>query len=251
MDNLIVGMDGHIPIGGRTPWHDTYETEKAPLGTRKFLSDGSVFKFMRNGATALDNNVLLQNADSADDHAVNLAVAAAAVGTKSVTVTNGATTAITANMYKGGKLQVNDAGAATTTEGYEYYIDSHPAAATGATCVITLRDELQIALTTASQVALIKSPYDAVIVNPTTATGYPVGVSRVVVAASYYFWCQTWGPVSCLIAGTPAIGTGLTYGTTAGALNIMATDGQIAPIAIIQETGVSGEYKEVWLMISP
>lgn len=188
-----------------------------PLGTVLITDDG-VFRYTKNGAGAVTIGKLLQQAVSGADHIIDLAVAAAAaVGATSVTITNGGTTAITADMFKDGYLLINDAAG----EGAVYKIKSNAAAATGASCVITLVDPIEVALTTSSKVGLRKNLYDSVVVCPTTLTGVPVGwVNLSSFTASYYSWIKSKGIIAALTNGTVIVGKMVAPSeTTAGAVD--------------------------------
>ena len=176
----------------------TSADQKEELGTLRILNDGRKFRYAKNGASALvAGNAVMAPAVVANH--VELAVAAAAAtGSKSVTVTLGGT-AVTQNQYAGGFLQINkEAGI-----GHQYKILSHPAADAAANVVLTLEDPIVDALTTSSEASLIANPYAAVVVT-TGATCIPVGVAPCDVAANAYFWSQTGGVACVETNGTPA-----------------------------------------------
>jgi hypothetical protein len=163
---------------------------------------------------------MLQDAAPVATHK-DLVVAAAGIGASQVTVTNGITNAITKDQYAGGFLHVNDG----TGFGQCYRIKGHPAAAASATCVITLWDELTVALVAAatSEVALTAPPYKGMLVVPNAAlSAVARGVALIVVPINHYFWCQTKGPAPCWAEGTLAIGQPVGIGGT--------TDGACGPI---------------------
>ena len=227
-----------------------------PLGTRLELPDSRVFHYTRAGGTNLDIGKLMQQAVVTSGHDVDLAVAsAAAIGDTTVTITN-STTAITADMYKEGYLFVNNEAG----EGQLCTVKSNPAESTGSgSCIITLEDEdaLTVALTTSSKVGLRKNLYDGAIVNPTTPTGVPIGVTPRSVTAYYYFWLQTWGPAAVLTNGTALLGKAVRPGeTTAGSvdvfsLNSVDADGQEPVIGWVMTVSATTEYSLVFLTIAP
>ncbi len=248
--SLVAGLDGQ-QADVRDVIFKTSADKQYELGQRIIDSQGCVYRYAKNGGTALDNNQLLQSPARIANHYNQTIVTAAAAGTKTFPITPGGTGGAK-DLYADGFLQFNDAGAATTQDGYAYRVKSHPAITASTAFNITLYDPLQIALTTAGQWTLLHNPYSGVIVSPTTQTGPIVGISRCVVTASYYCWIQTWGVAAVLINGTPAIGAALTHGaSTAGSVDIVATNGQKAQIAMATVLGVSGEYTDAWLMISP
>jgi len=190
-------------------------TQLFPIGTA-LLTDNGVFRYAKNGAAAVTIGKLLQNAAVLHaDFDNDLAMAAASVGDLTVTITNTASAAITKDYFKDGWLNINDCGAGTG-EGGLYKVKSHPAAAKSASCVLTLVDPIEVALTTASQCGLIKNLYDMVIVSPaTTQTGIPVGVPWVSsFTAAYFGWIKTKGLASVLTNGTIIIGRAVAPGLT-------------------------------------
>lgn len=196
------------------------------LGTTFKDTSGNEYVYAKVGGTALVAGKLYQSpAEITDDQ--NLTPAAAAIGATSVTVTLGSTAA-TANKFAGGWLVVTT----TPGEGYRYRISSNPAANAAATCVITLDDPIQVALTTSSRVDLVVNPYNGVIVNPTTASGAPVGVAVDVVAAASYGWLGKYGvfPVLADAGGAVTVGTSIvasnqTAGSVEGATGAQAVVG--------------------------
>lgn len=231
--------------------------QKRPLGTRMELPDGRVFRYAQAGAVALTPGKLMATAVVTTGHDRNLAVAAnAAIGATSVTITN-ASTAITEDMYAEGYLFET---AAAAGYGQICTIRSHPAeSTTSGSCVIRLEDEdaLTVAFTSAaSKIGLRKNIYKDVIVNPTTITGIPVGVTPIAVTEEYYFWLQTWGPAAVLTNGTLVIGKNTQPGeSTDGSVDVMSTN---ATAADGLEPGVgpcinkanTGEYSLIYLILA-
>ena len=210
--------------------------------------DGRVFRYVKAGAVDLVVGKLQQSPAEITNHQ-NLAVPATAALSTTVTVTLGAT-AVTANQYAGGYAIIT----ATPGVGYQYLIKSHPAASGGATCVLTLEDPIQVALTTSSKIDLVANPYNGVIVNPTTATGIPVGVAISVITAGYYGWIQTGGIASVLASG--ALGVGNTVSASvdiAGAVKVIdSTSTTTIKPAVVGEaaTGVADQqYGAVKLLL--
>lgn len=231
--------------------------QQFPIGTALITDDG-VFRYVKNGGVAITCGKLSASpatlhADYDNDLAVAAAAAAAAT---SVTVTASANAAITANYFKDGWLSVNDAAG----EGCCYKIKSHPAAAKSASCVLTLVDELEVALTTSSQVALQKNIYDAIIVSPTTPTGIPNGVTWISsFTASYYGWIKTKGIANVLTNGTLVVGKQCVVGlTTAGSVDVMAltegtpnTAANQAVVGTVLKVAASTEYSLVKIDLDP
>ena len=233
-----------------------HSTQRSPLGTRMVLPDGRVYRYAKNAALAQSLGRLCQEAVVVSGHGSDLAVAsAAAIGATAVTLTN-ATTAITANEYAEGYLFVNDVDG----EGQLCSIKSHPAESTGnGSIVMTLEpdDALTIALTTNSQCGLRYNAFKNVVVNPTTPTGIPVGVTPIAVTADYYFWLQTWGPAAVLTNGTLIRGLAVSPGaTTPGSvdvypLNSVDGSGQTPVVGWVMTVAATTEFSLVYLTIAP
>ena len=212
--------------------------QMATLGARATTGDGREFRYVKAGGTALVPGKLQQTAAETTAWE-NLSVAAAAIGDKSITTTS--TVTVTANQLAGGYVAVS----VTPGQGYMYRIRSH-AAATAAVVTLYLEDPIQVALTTASYVDLISSPYAEVIINPSSATGTPIGVAVYPITAEYYGWIQTKGPANVLADGAITVGTNLVASNgTAGAVEPLA--GVQASIGIAMEGISTTEYGMVYL----
>lgn len=227
---------------------DISSTQKEILGQLRHTPDGRKFRYSKAGASALAaGKVGVAPAAVANHINKNVAVAVA-IGDKEVQVTVGAT-AVTADQYKDGFLQVNDG----TGEGHQYPIESNTACDASGTTVVKLQDHVKVALVTGgtSEVSLIYNPWTGV-TESTTEENVPVGIAPVAVTAAYYYWAQTGGPAIALIAGTPAVGTMLTLSATAGALaaiNGTLDIDQPYFAQMLATAGVATEYKPVKLMI--
>ncbi len=220
-------------------------TQGTDLGSIATTGDGRSFRYVLAGGTSLVPGKL-QQSPAQDTTNYNpsggLAVAAAAIGATTVTLTGSLT--ITANALAGGFLTVT----VTPGQGYTYKIKGNSAVSAAANCVVTLEDPIQVALTTSSKVNLVVSPWNGVIVNPTTATGAPVGVAVFPVTNAQYGWIQTHGVVGCLTDAGTTVGLGYKPSTnTAGAVMSMAATGALVAFAI--NTGVTTEYDNIFLTI--
>lgn len=223
----------------------TSSTQGTDIGSFATSGDGRYFRYALAGGTSLVPGKL-QQSPAQDTTNYNpsggLAVAAAAIGATTVTLTGSLT--ITANALAGGILSV----AVTPGQGYSYKIKSNTAVAAAANCVITLEDPIIVALTTSSKVVIGLNPYAGVIVNPATATGSPVGVAVFAITNAQYGWVQTHGIVSCLNDSSTTIGLGLTASAaTAGAVKTMTSTGVQVGYAI--NAGVTTEYDVMFLTI--
>lgn len=222
--------------------HDQSATAKERVGALRIMEDGRKFRYCKNGAVALVAGIPTEAAAAVANH-VNCAVAvAASVGDMSVSITVGAT-AVTADQYKDGYLQINDGAG----EGLQYRISSHPAHAGSGTLVVQLLDPIRVALTTAaSKASLIYNPF-SLVVAATGGSTAPTGIPPIAVTASYYFWSQTGGLGCAYVANGVALGQRLTNGN--GLLDVGADD--VEPIVgySVATAGVTTQYKPVMLTI--
>jgi hypothetical protein len=227
--------------------YETSSDQLHPLGTRLEVGD-RVFHYTKNGLVALIDGVLLQGAVPVPNHLDCLVATTSAIGDTKLKVTLG-NTLLTANYYAEGYLHGNN----VAPEGNAYKIQGHLAADASAAVWINLYDPMYKAFTaSSSKVTLTKNPWDSVVVAPNAAlTSSPVGVAIVDVAASYYFWAQTWGPCAVLTQGTIVIGAPVGLGGT--------TDGEIGPItayttSVIGSTlqvNASTDFSLIFLKIAP
>lgn len=235
------------------------------VGQRYITSDGREVCLVANAATALVSANLIQSSAVIANHQ-NLAVAVptatpATAGTFQVSVTLGATV-LNSQQYQGGFLLI-DSG---TGLGQTLRIASNPAAAASASgVIITLEDPIQVTLDATSTVCLVPNPYINVVINPTTATAAPIGVSFYPVAAStlptyngtsganltagtlQYALIVTKGLTGCLAdATTAAVGLGLCASTTtAGCVTLQTTTG--ANVGRAQQATVSAKARAIFV----
>jgi hypothetical protein len=232
----------------------TTEDFGVTIGTRLVLPDGRVFRYaFSNGAAGAGTGV--QSSAAVANHDSDLAVAsAAAVGSKSVSVTLGGTAAAK-DLYANGYLFVND----VEGEGHVYRIRQHDAIGSGGTGTINLMngDAISEALVAASsQVGLVASPYMHVIPSPGGAqTGRTVGFAPAEVADDSYFWAQTWGEAAVLADGTLVIFRPIRMSDgTAGAVENFASQTASEEQVVGFTTNVlaaTTEYQFAFLTISP
>jgi hypothetical protein len=191
-------------------------TQLFPLGT-KLIRGEQVWRYCKAGGVALNIAAPVQQAKAAhaeqdDDIVVG---AAAAKGATSVELTS------TANLdgspndedddFKDGYLVVNDEAG----QGQLLKIKSNEGFSTTDDSTFTLYDPLTVALTTSSQVGLVRNPYYKVIATEAVVSGMVIGVPQIAVTAAYYFWCQTGGPAAVVAHAAVALGTAVVVGTTA------------------------------------
>ncbi|MBW2637237.1 MAG: hypothetical protein JRC86_06915 [Deltaproteobacteria bacterium] len=243
-------MSGFTPMKGSGFSQGIFEvgsTQKEALGTMRVLEDGRCFCYAKAGAGALtagNMGVSAAIAANVTDEAMGAAVA---VGAQTLTFTAGAAVTYIADYFKDGYLQINDAAG----QGIQYEIDGSSAVTAGTAINITLKNRIQIALTTSSEATLVHSPWMAVI-ETTTEESNPVGTPAKAVPIANFYWAQTVGVANSLISGTPAVGTMLTLGAASGSLIAINTTLDIDQPIVARTWGTAGrdtEYCPVMLCI--
>lgn len=242
------------PTAGTVP----YTTQIPDLGVRATTGDGREFRYVSAGASALIAGQLIQSAGPQSNY-VDVTAVAVAAGATTATLTVSTGTAVAANQFSGGYYQTY--GTIANGGGQNLKISANTAVTSSGTSItFILEDAPSVAITTSATVNIIPPPYAAVIQCPATVTGKVAGVALPVVpdssttlnglTALYYGWLQVKGVANALIAGTPAIGTGLSAPNsgTAGALQVTAAT--LMDIATNLKTGVDGRYGPVDLLIS-
>jgi hypothetical protein len=173
-----------------------------------------------------------------------------AAGATSFTYTPGAATGV-ANLYAEGMLNVS----VTPGNGYIYRVSGHGAIASSTAFTLNLDpdDPIQVALTASSRVGLHTNPWKLTVKCPTAITARVCGVTPVPAPINNFYWCQTRGPASCLINGTPAITSPVANSaTTAGAVDVWTTAAAavtITPVGYMMQVGVTTENDLVFLTI--
>jgi len=228
--------------------HDLFvqsATQQHELGTRFSFSDGRVFHYAGFGGTIAAGKTLIAPA-SVDTHH-SMAVTTAAIGSDTLTVTLGATNAVTLDQYKDGYLGL----IAGTGLGQLFNVKSHPAAAAAATCVITLKDPLRVATATADTKGdLIYCPFDGV-THSATEESLHVGVSPIAGTSGYFGWIQTWGMCICLSGDTAAEGTLLTADDAAGDVKTQNAYTMDLLGTAVGQAHADGEYNFMFLRLVP
>lgn len=210
-------------------------TQQFGLGARATIGSRS-FRYAQAGGSALVQGKL-QQAPAENTAFEDMVPAAAAIGAVAVTLTPGASTA-TANQYADGYLVIT----VTPGEGYMYQISSHAAISSSTAFVANLKDAIQVALTTASNVDMISNPYKNIVVNPTTATSAPVGAAVFPVTAAYFGWIQDGGPASLLVDDqTVVVGTNVAASNQAAGA-IEPHTGVQAIVGVALTGGATTEY---------
>lgn len=233
------------------------------VGQRFDLEDGREVVLVSNGAVALVSGVLVQSSAIVANHQ-NLTVAVTTVpataGTFQISATLGATKLDTAQ-YVGGYAIVN----AGTGKGQTLAIANHPNSAASTAVTFTLEDPIQVTLDATSRISLIANPFSNVVINPTTATATPVGVTFYPVSAAtaptfdgtsglqtapgvqQYALLVSKGVTSALSdASVAGVGLGIIPSTTtAGAITVATATG--ANIGRAFQTSVSAENRAIYI----
>lgn len=232
---LTVGADLLSDLA--TPMHT--------VGAYVETADGRGFRYAKAGGVATVAGKLYQSS-AQDTTNLNpsggLAVAASAIGATTVTLTGSLTLA--ANLLAGSYMAV----VLSTGLGYTYRVLGNTAVAGAANCVVTLADPLVVAIATSSKVTFAAHPYSGVVVNPTTATGAPVGVANSIITLGQYGWLQTRGVCAVLTDSGTTIGLGVApSAAVAGAVKTAATT--LNTVGYTVNTLVTTEYDLVFLTI--
>jgi len=193
-------------------------TPKHPLGEKVELADGRVFRYASFAAATGAGLLVSQDISATAIVESNGKLTAASAGATDVIYTDSGTVgSATANQYAGGYLHTtDDAG-----EGYNYRIKSNTAASSNA-ITFTLFDSLQVAVTTATDVAVTGNLYNKVRAALGTADYIVSGVTPISFTSDYYGWVQTRGIATVLTDGSD-IGIGvpaMLSDATAGAVEV-------------------------------
>lgn len=226
-------------VNGLNLFQTTAQTSFATQVGQKFDIDGGESEVaLVYSTTGVAAGVLVQAPPIIPNHTNTAVIGAATVnviGSTNLTITLGATAA-TAQQYMGGYAFVT----AGLGAGQKLKVQNNPAANLSTNMTIVLEDPLAIALDTTSRVTLTPNPYNNVVINPTTPTNKPVGVTFYTIPAATYALVGTRGSWSCLNDGGTTIGLSLAPSqATAGAVKTGATT--LDSIGRAQYTGVTTE----------
>jgi hypothetical protein len=244
------------PANGAQPTPGTgfYDPNFCTYVGEKFdTADGRELVLVANGVGALAAGTLVQQAApiaafSVTALAITVPTATpATAGSFQILVTNG-TTVLNVNQYAQGYIIVS----AGTGIGQMFKISSHQPAISGATFLVTLEDAIQVTLDATSKVNLhynqygglggsgtTGSPTGGVIINPTTQTSAPVGMTLTAIAASVATTYTSAGLVN--VAGTVQYGLIACHGFAAGTNDAAGT--LTAGAAVMPSTSVAGAVR--------
>jgi len=225
---------------------ETSAYRKHPIGTLAYTRDGRKFRYAEGGAADIVAANALVAADPIANHQSCAVAVAAAIGDRKIKLTIGAT-ALTADQYVDGYATVEDG----TGEGYIYQISGNQASAGSTDVWVYLKDPIEVALPTTSEVSMDYNLFANVVISATDQADAPAGIAHMAVDVSEasYFWVQTGGPAATWGDEATAAGDMLTTGTgTAGQLEMLDAVGEPMWGHTI-DTAIDGEHTLCWLMI--
>ena len=208
-----IGVASGIPptIDEANPSHE--------LGDKIYTADGRAFRYVNAGETLVVGDLL----EAPAEDTTNQSVLTEAVVVGATTVVTAGNVTVTANEYVGGFIVVTGEGGTGT--GFMYQIKSHPAA-TAAVVTLTLNDPVQVAFTAATQIDLVKNPYNGVIQQNTTPTSCVVGVAINEITSGQHGWIQVEGiavlkndATGAIVVGNNVVASGTTVGSCRAAAN--------------------------------
>ena len=214
-----IGGDGNqgIYAESSTPLHY--------LGEKLEFKDGRTFRYCKASGAAIAAAHLVAQDQSATSLVESDGAIIAAAGRFSISAGSTAIqitkASVTKDQFAGAFFMItDDAG-----EGHQYKIKSN--SATGLTTSgkvdFDFFDPLVVAVTTASDIAIVGGLYNEVMSCTQNTDEIPVGVAPIAVTADYYFWAQSAG-IACVLADASAaiaLGDKLTVSDdTAGAAQL-------------------------------
>ena len=244
-----------VLFGNEGEQHNSYTTQRWPLGMRMILPDGRSYRFGKNGAGAATAGLLFQS-EVPDGNFDTLAVPSSTVntaGNRTIRVTLPAS-AIVKDLWAEG-YAVTEA-AAGAGEGYAYKVKTHPASAGSEDVTFDLESPLKFTLNTSDTVTFVKNPGADVIVHPAPRTAHLFGVAASSIAAASYGWFAVSGPQPVLVVGTHVIGggliaTGTVTGSPDGSVEASGVAITTTAATIAQITELTGSYVGDCMEVAP
>lgn len=205
--STLLGIQGIVGHKEAPDWSFIYETSltKDPdwnIGDRVVTPDGRVFRYSKSsGACWTGRGVTFENSISSGGAGTydvgidySLLAANAAIGDKSVEMTNGAGHAIAKDALRGGTIVIKLLTGSNDSALQQRGIIGNTVAAKSAVCTIYLDGPLTAAVTTASYAFCMASPYSSLKYDAASNSKSYAGIPAIYVsAANMYFWVQTWG----------------------------------------------------------
>jgi hypothetical protein len=222
-------------------------TKRELFGALRILPDGRKFRYGKAGGTLVAGGMCIM-AEAVTNHIqqVQTSGAANAVGATVVTVYVGAT-AVTADQYKDGFLQVYDGAAGTT--GVQYRISSHGVSAAGSEAIsVTLVEPIQVATIVSDTFSLIPNPWSSCTHTTGKAHG-AAGIAMKAASSGEYLWFQTGGPAICKAEGTAALGSEIGISNTTQEIELAAAYTDPTVGFVIGVANAAGKWSPVFLTI--
>lgn len=217
------------------------------VGSLRITQDGKKWRLSK-ASEALAAGKATHATQSVAAHLNEDITAAVAIGETVLALTVTAGTAIVANQLAGGALSVNSG----TGAGHRYNIQSNTAiSASGTTIYVVLEDPIRVALDTTSTFDLLHSLWYNTALS-TTDENFCTGVTPIAVTSGNYYFSQTGGEATCLIAGSCAVGDNMILSATEGALTLIASSvDQDVPIVgyMTHVATAAADYGPVFLTI--
>ena len=192
----------------------TDASTKTQCGQRFVTEDGREVVIVENAAVALPAGVLVQNSPIVPNHqglgVVSFKPLDPVTGIPATLVVTLGATVSNENQYMGGYVVV----VSGTGMGQTLKIEASTPTAASGDMTILLEDNPVVALDVTSEVDLIVEPYAGVVLNPTTPTASPAGVTLYAIPASVL---NTYDAITgkLILTGTPVFGFVVTKGITA------------------------------------
>ena len=215
--NFGIGRVGGEGLGSKNGQgiYTESSTARYPIGEKLELADGRVFRYGYTAAAINAAELVSQDLSAtAMIETDDIVIAAASgfdpgAGSTQFQIT---LASVTENQYAGAMLQIANDGGDGTGEGIQYRIKSNSAtdATTSGKVDIYLFDPIKVALTTASDIAIVGNLWYNVRGAVGTADYVVSGVTPIAFTANYYGWLQTAGIALVASDGAIAIGSSLT-----------------------------------------
>lgn len=216
------------------------------VGDLAYGSNGKAFRLALAGETLVVGDIYQGPVIDTQFNEMTPAAAAAA-GSREVTITNGTTT-VSANQFDGGTIVV----AVTPDIGSEYTIIGHTTGTSGATLTFYLDRPVRTAWTTSTRVTLRRSPWSGVVKAATTLTASVAGVALVAATSGQYTWLQTKG-VAAVYSDSSTFAAGSDVGVpgaAAGQIGVnVAGTGKCNTVGRAMQANSSGKPVPVYLLI--
>jgi hypothetical protein len=234
--NFAIGRVGGEGLGSKSGQgiYTESSTARYPIGEKLELADGRVFRYGYTAAAINAAELVSQDLSAtALVETDNIVIAAASgfdpgAGSTQFQIT---LASVTENQYAGAILQIANDGGDGTGEGIQYRIKSNSAtdATTSGKVDVYLFDPIKVALTTASDIAIVGNLWYNVRAA-TSGTDYVIaGVTPIAFTANYYGWFQTAGIALISSDGALAIGVNLTL-SDSDAGHVQLKDAETEPL---------------------